>query len=74
MKQSQLDDKDRTIRIQQNLINKLEAEADRAQDGTELQAMDHTTTVETVNSATQTERVSKMFIMFPFAPNKLLRL
>lgn len=61
-KQSQLDDKDRTIRIQQNLINKLEAEVDRAHNGVELPAMDPATTVETVNSATQTERVRKILI------------
>lgn len=56
MVQSQLDDKDRTIRIQQNLIQKLEAEVDRAHNGIEIQSTDQT--VETVSMATQTERVS----------------
>lgn len=55
--QSQLDDKDRTIRIQQNLIDKLEAEMNRTNTGhTEPINVDQG--IETVNIATQTDRVS----------------
>lgn len=54
--QSQLDDKDRTIRIQQNLINKLEAEVNSGKNGTNTQSEQ---TIDTVNSATQTDRVSE---------------
>lgn len=55
-KQSQLDDKDRTIRIQQNLISKLEAEMGQASNGkTRTQAEQF---IDTVNMATQTDRVS----------------
>lgn len=53
--QSQLDDKDRTIRIQQNLINKLEAEVNCGKNGTNTQSEQ---IIDTVNSATQTDRVS----------------
>lgn len=60
--QSQLDDKDRTIRIQQNLISKLEAEIGRANIGVEIKSFDQT--VETVCSATQTERVSNILTIF----------
>ena len=55
-KQSQLDDKDRTIRIQQNLINKLEAEVNSGKNGTNTQSEQ---TTDTVSSATQTDRVSQ---------------
>lgn len=55
--QSQLDDKDRTIRIQQNLINKLEAEMNRANSG-HTEQTNGDDGVETVNIATQTDRVS----------------
>lgn len=59
MKQSQLDDKDRTIRIQQNLISKLEAEVDRAQCGEDQTNVEQF--IETANTATQTDRVRKWF-------------
>lgn len=55
-----MDDKDRTIRMQQNKITKLEEENERKQ---ELVAVTTTATsnyvnqTETVNTATQTERV-----------------
>lgn len=70
--QSQLDDKDRTIRIQQNLIHKLEAEVDRAHNGIEIQPVDQS--VETVNMATQTERVSGLSpnLAYPFRSIKTL--
>lgn len=57
VEQSQLDDKDRTIRIQQNLINKLEAEMNRANSG-QIDATNVEHGIETVNIATQTDRVS----------------
>lgn len=56
MQQSQLDDKDRTIRIQQNLINKLEAEMDHTNIGKNRIQTEHT--IDKANTATQTERVS----------------
>ena len=55
--QSQLDDKDRTIRIQQNLISKLEAEMGKATNGLKPAPVVEQS-IETVNMATQTERVS----------------
>lgn len=55
--QSQLDDKDRTIRIQQNLINKLEAEVDHTNSGSIRQQPEQT--IDTANTATQTDRVSE---------------
>lgn len=58
--QSLLDDKDRTIRIQQGLINKLEAQIDRTTAGAEVTPTTDQQ-VEVVNSATQTERVSFFF-------------
>lgn len=54
-KQSQLDDKDRTIRIQQNLINKLEAEMDQTNGDTNRPTAEQM--LDTVNTATQTDRV-----------------
>lgn len=56
--QSQLDDKDRTIKIQQNLISKLEAEVNQPNFGKNLSAHAEST-IETVCSATQTDRVMK---------------
>lgn len=56
IKQSQLDDKDRTIRIQQNLISKLEAEMDQVNTGKNCMQSDQM--IDTVNIATQTDRVS----------------
>lgn len=53
--QSQLDDKDRTIKIQQNLISKLEAEVNQATVGNNLAQAE--STIETICSATQTDRV-----------------
>lgn len=50
-----MDDKDRTIRIQQNLIDKLETEIDRANEGSETPTIEQ---VDTINTATQTERVT----------------
>lgn len=59
IEQSQLDDKDRTIRIQQNLINKLEADMDHTSIGkNRIQAEQ---TIDMANTATQTDRVSKFF-------------
>lgn len=55
--QSQLDDKDRTIRIQQNLISKLESQVNQigiTHPNVEVSA-------ETISIATQTDRVSKTF-------------
>lgn len=53
--QSQLDDKDRTIKIQQNLISKLEAEVNQANLGKNLAQAE--LIIETACSATQTDRV-----------------
>lgn len=53
-----MDDKDRTIRIQQTLIEKLETEIERAQttsgSGSVTPSIEQ---VDTTNSATQTDRV-----------------
>lgn len=54
--QSQLDDKDRTIRIQQNLITKLEAEVDQVSNGNQNRQQSEQM-VDTSNTATQTDRV-----------------
>lgn len=53
--QSQLDDKDRTIRIQQDLIHKLEAEKSQTNPDKDLNVDPN---IETVNMATQTDRVN----------------
>lgn len=53
--QSQLDDKDRTIRIQQNLISKLEAEVNQANVGKTPAQIEQA--IQTVSMATQTDRV-----------------
>lgn len=53
--QSQLDDKDRTIKNQQNLISKLEADVNQATVGKSL--VQSESTIETICSATQTDRV-----------------
>lgn len=53
--QSQLDDKDRTIKIQQNLISKLEAEVNLGKNFAQAES-----TIETICSATQTDRVSQL--------------
>lgn len=50
-----MDDKDRTIRIQQSLIDKLETEIDKGNTGTETPIIEQ---VDTINTATQTERVT----------------
>lgn len=51
-KQGQVDDRDRTIRLQKNLIEKLEAEKLKTP-----HAANEIATKECVDSATQTERV-----------------
>lgn len=57
-----MDDKDRTIRIQQSLIDKLETEIDRANEGSETPSIEQ---IDTINTATQTERVTiKSFIPY----------
>lgn len=53
--QSQIDDKDRTIKIQQNQIDKLEKDVVKLAMGTEPQPAQN---VDTTNIATQTDRVS----------------
>lgn len=53
--QSQIDDKDRTIKIQQNQIDKLEKDVVKLVAGTEPQPAQ---IVDTTNTATQTDRVS----------------
>lgn len=53
--QSQLDDKDRTIKTQQDVISKLKAEANQVNLGKNLAQAE--STIETVCSATQTDRV-----------------
>lgn len=58
-----MDDKDRTIRIQQNLIDKLETEIDRANEGSETPTIEQ---VDTINTATQTERVTNQSFIFYF--------
>lgn len=58
--QGQLDDKDRTIRIQQNLITKLEAEMSQTTNGKNAAQTEQM--IETVNIATQTDRVGFLFI------------
>lgn len=58
IEQSQLDDKDRTIRIQQNLITKLETEMDHTNLGKDRIQTEQST--DTANTATQTDRVSKI--------------
>ncbi|XP_055315755.1 putative uncharacterized protein DDB_G0277255 isoform X5 [Sitodiplosis mosellana] len=61
-RQSQLDDKDRTIRIQQNLISKLEAEMDQVNNGkNDIQSEQM---IDTVNTATQTDRVRPISMNF----------
>lgn len=65
IKQSQLDDKDRTIRIQQNMITKLEAEVDETNAGKNRQTTDQT---DTANTATQTDRVSANSISIQSTP------
>lgn len=50
-----MDDKDRTIKIQQNHIDKLEKDVVKLVSGTEPQLAQN---VDTTNIATQTERVS----------------
>lgn len=50
-----MDDKDRTIKIQQNQIDKLEKDVVKLVYGTEPQLEQ---SVDTTNTATQTERVS----------------
>lgn len=55
--QSQIDDKDRTIKIQQNQIDKLEKDVVKLASGTEPQLAQN---VDTNNIATQTERVSSI--------------
>lgn len=50
-----MDDKDRTIRYQQTLIEKLETEIDRTNGGAITPVIEQ---VDTTNTATQTERVS----------------
>lgn len=61
--QSQLDDKDRTIRIQQNLITKLEAEVDQVSNGNQNRQQSEQM-VDTSNTATQTDRVSSF--LYPY--------
>lgn len=62
-----MDDKDRTIRIQQTLIDKLETEIDRAHipggSGSVTPSIEQ---VDTTNTATQTERVNLLLIFFIF--------
>lgn len=53
--QSQMADKDRTIRLQQNVIEQLEREKARNSSDTQSSSSDSKT--ETINSATQTERL-----------------
>lgn len=63
LQQSQLDDKDRTIKIQHDLIQKLEAEKDQVKIGmNELAYAEQA--IETVNSATQTDRVNRSGLVF----------
>jgi hypothetical protein len=52
-----MDDKDRTIRIQQTMINKLEAEIDKTPD-LSTAATATISSIETTTAATQTDRVS----------------
>lgn len=56
--QSQMADKDRTIRLQQNVIEQFEREKARNSSDTQSSSSDSKT--ETINSATQTERVSSL--------------
>ena len=56
-KQSQMDDKDRTIRIQQNMLEKYEKEKSKAVESSAT-LQDIVNIVETATCATQTERVS----------------
>lgn len=57
--QSQIDDQDRKIRIQQNIITKYETYSQ-----TEARLLNrHTTPSTTIEAATQTERVSKPYII-----------
>lgn len=60
--QSQMDDKDRTIRIQQNKLEQYEIDKTKIVD-LNLLAQD-AKNIETANSATQTERVSLSFFLF----------
>lgn len=54
--QSQIDDKDRTIRIQQSLIEKLQLEIEKPNKSETDSSLIHQ--VDTTNTATQTERVT----------------
>jgi hypothetical protein len=53
--QSQMDDKDRTIRIQQNKLEQYEKEKSKSAD---LSPVQDAKNIETATSATQTDRVS----------------
>jgi hypothetical protein len=56
-----MDDKDRTIRIQQTMITKLEAEIDKTPEATTAEITTPTTpisSIEMITAATQTDRVS----------------
>lgn len=55
--QSQIDDKDRTIKVQQHKLEQLENEKVQQRDLVESQASANKT-IEMANCATQTERVS----------------
>lgn len=78
--QSQMDDKDRTIRMQQTLIDKLETEIDRVnldagRGGSMTPSIEQ---VDTTTTATQTDRVSdynhikiqKSYSYIGFSPNR----
>lgn len=60
-KQSQMDDKDRTIRIQQSMIDLFEKEKSKIAESNMLPAFD-AKSIETANCATQTDRVSLRLI------------
>lgn len=52
-----MDDKDRTIRLQQNRIDQLETRIDKVTSGSETPSIEQ---VDTMNTATQTERVNSI--------------
>lgn len=56
--QSQIDDKDRTIKLQQNKLEQLEKAQQRNLNVTAASSQQTSKTVEMANCATQTERVS----------------
>lgn len=64
-----MDDKDRTIRIQQSLIDKLETEIDRANEGSETPTIEQ---IDTINTATQTERVKIKSYFYPSVRSNLI--